>query len=78
MLNRSFSTVSSNDSSSKDLSFLYEALLERSLNHASQWSIHDQRACTRDNEDLTLTQDKKKSSKIDLKFVITHTNFRKK
>ncbi len=78
MLNWSFSTVSSNDSSSKDLSFSYEALLEKSLNHVSQWSIHDQSACTRDNEDSTLTQDKKNSSEIDLKSVITRMNFRKR
>ncbi len=63
MLNWSFSTVLSNDSSSKDLSFSYEALLEKSLNHVSQWSIHDQSACTRDNEDSTLTQDKKNLQK---------------
>ncbi len=78
MLNQSFSTVSSNDSSSKDLSFSYEALLEKSLNHVSQWSIYDQSAHMKDNEDSTLTWGKKKSSEINLKFVITHMNFRRR
>ncbi len=78
MLNQSFSTVLSNDLSSKDLSFSYKALLERLLNHVSQWSIHDQNARMKDNEDSTLTQDKKKSSEIDLKSVITCTNFRER
>ncbi len=78
MLNWSFSTVSSNDSSSKDLSFSYKALLEKSLNHVSQWSIHDQSACMKNNEDSTLTWDKKKSSEVDLKSVITCMNFRKR
>ncbi len=64
MLNWSFSTVSSNDSLNKYLSFLYEALLEKSLNHVSQWSIHDQSAHTKDNEDLTLTWDKKNLQRL--------------